>query len=80
MRHNWKPIREWFNELPEPFHSQAVRNATRDMLEAGLDPEKEFNELEPSKYDALSKSFIWMSSPEGDTYWRNIAEVDEKLN
>jgi hypothetical protein len=58
-----KTIREWLEELPEPYRMQAFNNATSD-----LDIQVVSLSL------ALMKSFIFNASKEGCEYWVKISE------
>lgn len=57
-----KTIREWLNELPEPYRTQALNNTTK----YNLDKEKK------SLSDALLGAFFWFDSPEHFSYWGNL--------
>lgn len=59
-----KKISEWFNELPEPYKTQA--NNMTDL------PKLDFNSEVNSLMDALNKGFIWTISPEGFHYWEEL--------
>lgn len=54
-----KTIREWFEEFPEPYKSQALKNI--NPLHSNI--------IKPSKYDALYTAFKWESTSEGGEYW-----------
>ena len=56
-----KTNKEWLQELPEPYCSQALASCTSPEFNANT-----------TLVEALEGSFIWGSSPEGDTYWRKI--------
>lgn len=51
-----KTIREWFEELPEPYRTHAIAHASkRGMLECGTE----------SLPDALTGAFYWEETPKG---------------
>lgn len=54
-----KTIREWFEELPEPYRTQALKNASVDKL----------GEESESLAKALFIAFVWMETREGLDYW-----------
>lgn len=57
-----KTIREWLEELPEPYRSQALENM--DIEDA---------DIEHDNFErALCGAFLWMDSPEGWDYWNKI--------
>lgn len=57
-----KTIREWLEELPEPYRSEALEN----MTEGGGYKMKE------SLKAAIGDAFIWQSTPQGYHYWYNL--------
>lgn len=63
-----KAIREWLNELEEPYRSQALENVRKlnDLPDSVLNGMSE--SLEESLYDA----FIWMDSIQGLDYWVDL--------
>lgn len=62
-----KTIREWLEELPEPYRTQALNNADN------LDSKALFKSL----YNVLQEAFIWEESPEGGNYWINVQKILE---
>lgn len=58
-----KTIREWLEELPEPYRTQALENFDIE----GID-----NILVSTLADAINKGFIWFTTPQGEPYWFNI--------
>ena len=82
MKHNWKTVREWLSQLPEPYKSQSIYNTAVDVTADGYDLEDELEAKEPTIIDALEGGFVWMSSPEGDDYWRALATAleNDKIN
>ncbi len=60
-----KTIREWLEELPEPYRGQALANGEDSSL---LDVDHE------TLYEALADLFVWEDSPQGDEYWRTLAQ------
>lgn len=55
------PISFYYNMLPEPERSLAMRNAAHRL-------DKQVRDLQ----SALIVGFIWGSSPEGYNYWQRI--------
>jgi hypothetical protein len=59
-----KTIREHFEQLQEPFRSQALENLRR--LPANINPDDE------SLSEALAAGFWWGDSPQGYQYWKDV--------
>jgi hypothetical protein len=57
-----KTVREWLEELPEPYKGEALMQTDGDLSTKYV-----------NLYDALSSAFYWEGSPQGDRYWRNIS-------
>ncbi len=56
---------KFFNEFPEPWRSQAMKNYNESQ-----------NELIPeAQLDSLGLGFSWRDSPEGDNYWRDFSKT-----
>lgn len=49
----------WFQQLPEPYRSQAIENFDEEFSPSKVD----------SILDAISCSFIWSKTPQGRVYW-----------
>ena len=67
-----KTALEWFNELPEPYKSQAIENATN--YSHGGDGDSDVN-LSMEHYfmsDAITSSIHWSSTPQGHDYWNRL--------
>ena len=60
-----KTIKEWFQALPEPMRSQALKNADNR------------NAKESSLAQAILGGFGWSESAEGVTYWVDIKDRAE---
>lgn len=60
-----KTIREWFEELEEPYRTQAISNSKK-FNPGGLDLQ------DRSLSDALTSAFLWESTPEGHDYWHSL--------
>lgn len=62
-----KTIREWLEELPEPYRTQALENVNEH------DP-KIIDELpsEQTAKKALSGAFVWMFTEQGERYWFDL--------
>ena len=60
-----KTIREWLEELPEPYRTQAIDNTSESdlMIE------------EESLADAVIGAFSWNESPEGEIYWGDFHDT-----
>jgi hypothetical protein len=57
-----KPALEWFEQLPEPYRTQAIENSTR--------PYSKYQSL----FDALRCNFNWAETPQKKFYWHDIYE------
>lgn len=57
-----KIVKEWFNDLEEPYKKQALENTV----------EKSLKIIAESMTEALSSAFYWTDSPQGHDYWSNI--------
>lgn len=62
-----KTIREWLEELPEPYRTQAINNTEKNRLLTH----------DVSLREAITVAFFWGNSPEGHEYW---AEFYKTLN
>lgn len=62
MNNKEKTIREWLEELPEPYRTEAINNAYELIIDT---PEKSITE-------ALSNAFVWKNSPQGNKYWNEL--------
>jgi hypothetical protein len=56
----FKPLKDWFNELPEPYRTKAIKNTknldiTIDSIESGL-----------------LCAFMWSTTEEGYSYWNEL--------
>ena len=60
-----KTIREWLEELPEPYRTQAIDNTSESVLMI----EKE------SLSEAVLVAFSWWDSPEGLEYWSDFHDT-----
>ena len=72
-----KPILEWFEELPEPYRSQAIENTKKHYEKQHLDLLKE-----KSLIDAIQGGFDWGRTIQGGKYWVNVhdAIIDNKIH
>lgn len=61
MEKKTKTFREYFEKYPEPYRSQAIKNAGED-----IDTESIFTD------DHLGAAFVWGTTPEGHDYWENF--------
>ena len=66
-----KTIEQWFNELPEPYRSQALENTLNQFGKKRLKVHK------LNIREALSSGFIWNDTPkkQGHNYWYNFYET-----
>ena len=55
-----KTVKEWIQELPEPYRTEALENCN--------DPNKEVQSLS----SALFYAFRWSETKQGACYWREI--------
>lgn len=60
-----KTVRQWFEELPEPYRTQALANTEEEMLDIDDD----------SVAGSLLGAFRWDSSLEGHEYWQDISDT-----
>lgn len=68
-------IKQYINNYPEPFRSQAktnVKNQWKDKETSILDSETK------SPFDALQECFDWLSSTEGFDYWQKFSKTLSK--
>jgi hypothetical protein len=65
-----KTVEEWFNDLEEPYKTQALENSI----------EKSLKIIAESMSEALSSGFYWTDSPQGHEYWYNIFKKHSKLS
>lgn len=57
-----KTIKQHFEELPEPYRTQALENM------AASDDERD------SLKKALYSGFVWAETPQGHDYWSDVAK------
>lgn len=60
-----KTIKEWLEELPEPYSTQALNNADEFLLDCTKETQPE----------ALKVAFIWSTTKEGHDYWSQLSET-----
>ena len=60
-----KTIREWLEELPEPYRTQAINNTSESVLMVE----------EESLSEAVTGAFSWWDSPEGLEYWSDFYDT-----
>ena len=65
-----RPILDWYDELPEPYRTQAKANYDPGFA-------KYWNGMASSQHDALTKGFMWQHSRQGDLYWRQLKAAIE---
>ena len=67
-----KTIKEWLEELPEPYKTQALTNMKNFALYAG--------EYEVTSLDkAIEWAFYWGQTPEGLSYWDDLHQASLKI-
>lgn len=59
-----KTIKEWLEELPEPYRSQALKNVHKHLLTA----------KDESLSEALNGAFTWKNTPQGHDYWMDLRD------
>jgi len=64
-----KTNREWFETLKPEIAEKAIKNT----IEIGFNGKEELEEKSNSLKIALSCSFVWKYSPEGEAFWSDIA-------
>lgn len=57
-----KTIREWLEELPEPYRTQALENTSKTNLQIFVSNIK----------TAIQFAFIWSDSDQGHNYWSDL--------
>lgn len=57
-----KTIKEYLNELPEPYKTQALKNIESIKTDC----------FAISLEDAILGAFLWDFSPEGHDYWQDL--------
>lgn len=70
-----KTIREWLDELPEPYKTQAIENwKNRDVRIWDHEPNIKFDSL----MDAISDAFEWGNTEQGYAYWADFYDKKYK--
>ena len=54
----------WIDLLPAEVRERAIKNSVPRSLQDDCN----------SMYDALAISFVWKNTPEGEEYWKDIAD------
>lgn len=77
-----KTIRDFINEFPEPFKTQALDNVKNCQAKATEETPEEILNSVPAlfgqnPFSALIAAFIWGISPEGSEYWVKFASTLE---
>lgn len=62
-----KTIKQWLEELPEPYRTQALENYERKQMSHSLSL-------------ALASAFHWHYTPEGWNYWFELGLKIEENN
>ena len=58
-----KPIKQWLEELPEPYRTQALENCQEEFY---------LKKCTSSQHLALEHAFFWGKTPQGHNYWSDI--------
>ena len=66
---NMKTIREWLEELPEPYRTQAIYNVIHDDDPVDLDSEF----FTDNVAEVICSTFVWSGTEQGIDYWSDIA-------
>lgn len=67
-----KTALEWFNELPEPYKSQAIENATNYSHSDDVDSEITLSMQHYFMSEAITSSIHWSITPQGHQYWNDL--------
>lgn len=62
-----KTVREWLEELPEPYRSQALEN----IANPDCQPDPDFKCEQDT---SVSAAFVWGRTPQGHHYWGKASE------
>ena len=65
MKNEEKTILEWFNQLPEPYKSQAIENAKNNNPFYG-------DVIVGSLAEAIGFGFLWHETPQKGAYWSGV--------
>jgi hypothetical protein len=63
-----KTAKKWFEELNEPYRSQAIESINNDLFDEIDDVNLVYDSLE----DALYGAFTWDKTTQGSDYWINL--------
>lgn len=61
-----KTIRQWFEELPEPYRGEAMENCK------ALNGDGVLNSDESLMSDSLRRAFTWDDTKQGGQYWLDL--------
>lgn len=67
-----KTIKEWLNDLPEPYKSKALFNFYTYQDKLGIEITSKVSGL-PA---AINSAFSWADSPEGAKYWGEVSGMN----
>lgn len=59
----------WFEELPEPYRSQAIENARR---QGERDSYNYLMRKHESLHQCIGSCFVWDYTEQGHKYWENV--------
>lgn len=68
MKSTKKTVRQYYEMLPEPYRSQAIKNCRDEHGESRLDREA------LSLHHAIDYGMYWSATPEGSSYWGDLAD------
>lgn len=63
-------IKDYFEELPEPYKTWAIENTSESSL----------GKKSPSLKSAICNAFMWSATKQGHDYWRDLLLEIEKNN
>ena len=69
-----KTIKEWFDLMQEPEKSQAFENTKADSAVWKMDNDKFLQIPVRSLDEAIRSSFAFVNTPQGYSYWNEIAK------
>ena len=68
-----KTIREWYEELPEPYRTKALANCEKQSPEG----HEVLDSPSRSKSTAIATGFLWQDTPEHEDYWKEVYDTLE---
>lgn len=68
-----KTIREWYEELPEPYKTEALANCEKQSTLDWNTADATCNKLS----EAVAFGFLWQNTPENEDYWQVVYDTLE---